>query len=54
MQSKKFKENKNKRKIKESLNTMKVKIEVVLISGKVGFKGKTDYLFMFTSWKRVQ
>ena len=55
MQSKKFKENKNKRKIKESLNTMKVKIgEVVLISGKVGFKGKIDYLLMFTSWKIVQ
>ena len=53
MQSKKFKE--NKRKIKDSLNTMKVKLgEVVLISGKVGFKGKIDYLFMFTSWKIVQ
>lgn len=34
---------------------MKVKIgEVVLISGKVGFKGKIDYLLMFTSWKIVQ
>ena len=41
MHNKKFKENKNKRKLKESLNTMKVKIgEVVLISGKVASKEK--------------